>query len=64
MPGVFRYFKKAIEGVVPPGPVPDYESLQIFAIYTAIFIVVGTILADLVVARLDPRLRTQDKLPA
>ena len=64
VPGVFRYFKKAIEGVVPPGPVPDYESLQIFAIYTAIFIVVGTILADLVVARLDPRLRTQDKMPA
>jgi peptide/nickel transport system permease protein len=64
VPGVFRYFKKAIEGVVPPGPVPDYESLQIFAIYTAIFIVIGTILADMVVARLDPRIRTGEKLPS
>lgn len=58
VPGVFRYFTKAIEGPVPPGPAPDYESLQIFAIYAAIFIVVGTISAGYVVQRLDPEART------
>lgn len=64
VPGVFRHFKKAIEGPVPPGPDPDYASLQTFAIYAAVFIVVGTILADLVAARLDPRVKTQKRMPA
>ena len=64
VPGVFRHFKKAIEGPVPPGPVPDYPSLQIFAIYAAVFIVIGTILADFAAARLDPRIRTGEKLPS
>jgi peptide/nickel transport system permease protein len=61
VPGVFRYFKKAIEGPVPPGPVPDYLSLQIYAIYAAVFIVIGTLIADLFVARLDPRIRTGER---
>lgn len=64
VPGVFRYFKKAIEGPTPPGPDPDYAALQVFAIYAAIFIVVGTILADLVTARLDPKVKTGEKVPA
>ncbi len=58
VPGVFRYFKKAIEGPAPPGPDPDYPSLQVFAIYAAVFIVIGTIIADYVVERLDPKART------
>jgi peptide/nickel transport system permease protein len=61
VPGVFRYFKKAIEGIEPPGPVPDYNALQVFAIYAACFIVVATVLADFVLARLDPRIRTSDR---
>ncbi len=64
VPGVFRYFKKALEGPTPPGPDPDYASLQVFAIYAAVFIVVGTILADLVAARLDPRIKRGERLPA
>jgi peptide/nickel transport system permease protein len=61
VPGVFRYLKKAIEGPTPPGPVPDYLSLQIYAIYAAAFIVIGTLIADLFVARLDPRIRTGER---
>jgi ABC-type dipeptide/oligopeptide/nickel transport system permease component len=67
VPGVFRYFKRAIEGRPPFGnnePTPDYHSLQIYAIYAAIFIVIGTLLADLWVARLDPRIRTGERRPA
>jgi ABC-type dipeptide/oligopeptide/nickel transport system permease component len=58
VPGVFRYLKPALEGGNIRDPAPDYPSLQIFSIYTAIFIVVGTILADYVVERLDPKART------
>jgi peptide/nickel transport system permease protein len=69
IPGVFRYLKKAIEPPPPGGEVagglaviaPDYASLQIFAIYAAIFIVLGTLVADLVAARLDPRVRTGER---
>ena len=64
VPGVFRYFKKAIEGPAPPGPAPDYPSLQTFAIYAAVFIVIGTIIADFAAARLDPKIRTGEKLPS
>jgi peptide/nickel transport system permease protein len=64
VPGVFRYLKPALYGGNVRDPAPDYPSLQIFAIYTAIFIVVVTIIADLVAARLDPRIRTGDRLPS
>ena len=47
-----------------PGPAPDYAALQVFAIYAAVFIVIGTILADLVAARLDPKVKTGGKVPA
>lgn len=57
VPGNFRFIRRAVTGPVPPGPVPDYPSLQAFAVYTAIFIIAATIVADLVVARLDPRFR-------
>ena len=64
IPGVFRYLKPALEGGNLRDPAPDYPSLQIFAIYTAIFIVVATILADMVATRLDPKIRTGDRLPS
>jgi peptide/nickel transport system permease protein len=62
VPGVFSHFKVVIVGPdplapLPPGLLPDFPSLEIFAIYTAIFIVVGTIVADLVAERLDPKAR-------
>jgi peptide/nickel transport system permease protein len=61
VPGNFRFIRKAVIGPVPPGPVPDYPSLQAFAVYTAIFIIIGTILADIAVARLDPRIRARGR---
>ena len=64
VPGVFRYFKRALSGANPLEPAPDYASLQTFAIYAAVFIVVGTILADLVAARLDPKVKTGEKMPS
>jgi peptide/nickel transport system permease protein len=64
VPGVFKYIKPAVEGGNLRDPSPDYPSLQIFSIYTALFIVIGTILADFFVARLDPKVRTGEKMPA
>ena len=57
VPGNFRFIRKAVIGPVPPGPVPDYPSLQALAVYTSLFIIVATILADLAVNALDPRIR-------
>lgn len=57
VPGNFRFIRKAVIGHEPPGPVPDYPSLQAFAVYTAIFIILATLIADLAVAALDPRIR-------
>jgi peptide/nickel transport system permease protein len=61
VPGVFRFTKRAITGPNPPGPNPDYEALQAIAVYAAIFIVIATILADLAVALIDPRVRQSRK---
>jgi ABC-type dipeptide/oligopeptide/nickel transport system permease component len=49
--------KKAVSGPVPPGPVPDYEALQTISIYAAVFIVLSTLVADVALAYLDPRIR-------
>jgi ABC-type dipeptide/oligopeptide/nickel transport system permease component len=38
--------------------VPDYPSLQALAVYTAVFIVLATVIADFAVSALDPRIRT------
>ncbi len=64
VPGVFRYVKRALTGLNALEPSPDYPSLQIFAIYAAVFIVIGTILADLVAARLDPKVKTGERMPS
>jgi peptide/nickel transport system permease protein len=61
VPGNFRFIRKAVIGFEPPGPVPDYPSLQAFAVYTAIFIVLATLIADYAVAALDPRTRSPSR---
>jgi peptide/nickel transport system permease protein len=58
VPGVFRFVRKAVSGPDPPGPNPDYEALQTISIYAAVFIVLSTLLADIALAYLDPRVRT------
>ena len=57
VPGNFRFIRKAVIGPDPPGPVPDYPSLQALAIYTSLFIIIATIVADIAVNALDPRIR-------
>jgi peptide/nickel transport system permease protein len=50
VPGVFIHLRKAAVE-------EDYTALQAFAVYGAVFIVVATLISDLVLARLDPRIR-------
>jgi peptide/nickel transport system permease protein len=52
IPGVFRY----TPGAVSNG---DFELLQGMVIVGAVFVVFGNLVADLVLARLDPRIRLQ-----
>jgi peptide/nickel transport system permease protein len=61
IPGNFRFIRRAIVGPDPPGPNPDYESLQILSIYIAIFTVVITLCVDVAMAYLEPRLRRSAK---
>jgi peptide/nickel transport system permease protein len=52
IPGVFRY----TSGAVSNG---DFELLQGMVLVGAVFVVFGNLVADLVLARLDPRIRLQ-----
>lgn len=52
IPGVFRYTPGAISN-------GDFELLQGMVIVGAVLVVFGNLVADLLLARLDPRIRTQ-----
>ena len=52
IPGVFRY----TSGAVSNG---DFPLLQGMVLVGAVLVVLGNLTADLVLARLDPRIRTQ-----
>jgi peptide/nickel transport system permease protein len=52
IPGVFRYTPGAISN-------GDFELLQGMVIVGAVLVVLGNLIADLLLARLDPRIRTQ-----
>ena len=52
IPGVFRY----TPGAVSNG---DFPLLQGMVLVGAVLVVLGNLMADLVLARLDPRVRTQ-----
>jgi peptide/nickel transport system permease protein len=55
VPGFFRHTKKAIEG-------HDIPALQALSLWGAVFIVVFGLAADLVTARVDPRIRSSGRL--
>jgi peptide/nickel transport system permease protein len=61
VPGFFRHTKRAIGKAVPP--VIDIPTLQALALWAAVIIVVVSLLADLALARLDPRVRTAGRPP-
>jgi ABC-type dipeptide/oligopeptide/nickel transport system permease component len=52
IPGVFRY----TTGAVSNG---DFPLLQGMVLVGAVFVVIGNLAADLMLARLDPRVRAQ-----
>ena len=52
IPGVFRY----TTGAVSNG---DFPLLQGMVLVGAVFVVIGNLAADLLLARLDPRVRVQ-----
>jgi peptide/nickel transport system permease protein len=56
VPGVFRHTERAIGQA-------DLPLLQALAMWAAILIVVAGLLSDLVLAALDPRIRTAGRLP-
>jgi peptide/nickel transport system permease protein len=57
VPGFFRHMKRALGQSPGYSPVPDVTVLQALALWAAVLIVVGGVLADLALARLDPRVR-------
>lgn len=61
VPGFFRHTKRAIGKAVPP--VIDIPTLQALALWAAMIIVVVSLLADLALARLDPRVRAAGRPP-
>jgi peptide/nickel transport system permease protein len=56
VPGFFRHTKRAIAGL-------DIPTLQALALWGAVFIVAFGLLADVVIARVDPRIRASGRLP-
>jgi peptide/nickel transport system permease protein len=57
VPGFFRHTKRALGQSPGYSPVPDITVLQALALWAAVLIVAGGILADIALARLDPRVR-------
>jgi peptide/nickel transport system permease protein len=56
VPGVFRHTERAVgQG--------DFPLLQALALWAAVLIVIAGLLADVVLAALDPRVRTAGRLP-
>lgn len=64
VPGVFPLLQEGDRGADAARSGPPTAALQVFAIHAAIFIVVGTIIADRIAARLDPRIKRAERLPA
>jgi peptide/nickel transport system permease protein len=65
IPGFFRHMRRAL-GQVPNWPPPkipplDVLTLQALALWAAILIVTLSLLADLAIMRLDPRIRTSGR---
>jgi peptide/nickel transport system permease protein len=58
VPGFFRHMKRALG----QAPGIDIPTLQALALWAAVLIVMLSLLADLAIARLDPRIRAGGRL--
>ena len=61
IPGFFRHTKRALAQAQPP--TIHVPTLQALALWAAVLIVVMSVLADIALVRLDPRLRTTGSVP-
>jgi peptide/nickel transport system permease protein len=57
VPGFFRFTKRALGQAQGSPPVPDFPTLQALAIWAAVLIVIASLVADIAIAALDPRIR-------
>jgi peptide/nickel transport system permease protein len=57
VPGFFRHMKRALGQAPGWPPTIDYPTLQAIALWASVLIVALSLLADVVIARLDPRIR-------
>jgi peptide/nickel transport system permease protein len=57
VPGFFRHLKRALGKAPGWPPGVDIPMLQAISLWAAVLIVVGSLLAELALARLDPRIR-------
>jgi peptide/nickel transport system permease protein len=58
VPGFFRHMKRALGQAPGWPPAIDLPTLQALALWAAVLIVTLSLLADLAIARLDPRIRS------
>jgi ABC-type dipeptide/oligopeptide/nickel transport system permease component len=70
VPGFFRHLKRALGqapawGLTGPAgsPTIDIPTVQAIALWSAVLIVALSLLADLVIGRLDPQIRTGGGAP-
>jgi peptide/nickel transport system permease protein len=59
VPGFFRHMKRALGQAPGWPPTIDYPTLQALAMWAAVLIVALSLLADLAIVRLDPRIRAR-----
>jgi peptide/nickel transport system permease protein len=58
VPGFFRHMKRALGQAPGWPPTIDYPTLQAIALWASVLIVALSLLADLAIVRLDPRVRS------
>jgi peptide/nickel transport system permease protein len=63
VPGFFRHMKRALGQAPGWPPTIDYPTLQALALWASVLIVALSLLADVAIARLDPRVRLRAGAP-
>jgi peptide/nickel transport system permease protein len=63
VPGFFRHLKRALGQAPGWPPVLDVPTLQAIAVWSSVLIVALSLLADVAIGRLDPRIRTSGGPP-
>ena len=59
VPGFFRHMKRALGQAPGWPPTIDYATLQALALWASVLIVALSLLADIAIVRLDPRIRSR-----